>query len=94
MTELSDSGFKHIQCIFEKHTGIQLADHKKMAVANRLLGRLNYFKFEGFDDYLSLLGQASHQQELQIFIDKLTTHETYFIREKDQFDWPEEHLAQ
>ena len=94
MTELSDSGFKHIQRLFENHTGIQLADHKKMAVANRLFGRLNHFNFDDFGDYLSLLDQTSHQRELQIFIDKLTTHETYFFREKDHFDWLEEHLSQ
>ncbi|NOH95206.1 protein-glutamate O-methyltransferase CheR [Vibrio sp. 99-70-13A1] len=94
MTELSDSGFKQIQCLFEQYTGIQLADHKKMAVANRLFGRLTYFNFDCFDDYLNLLNQTSHQQELQIFIDKLTTHETYFFREKDQFDWLDDHLTQ
>lgn len=93
MAELCDDSFNQIKYLLEKLTGIQLAEHKRMAVMNRLLSRLNHLNLSTFEEYLVYLNQPDTQSEVQIFIDKLTTHETYFYRENDQFNWLEAYLC-
>jgi len=93
MAQLSDSSYAQIKVLLERWTGIQLADHKRRAVANRLLGRLTALDLDSFEQYLVHLNEPSSQEEVQIFVDRLTTHETYFFREQEQFDWLENYLG-
>lgn len=92
MAQLSNSSYAQIKVLLERWTGIQLADYKRHAVSNRLLGRLAALKLDSFEEYLVYLNGQNSEKEVQIFVDKLTTHETYFFREQEQFDWLENYL--
>lgn len=92
MTNLSDQTFCQFKLLLEKLTGILLADHKKSTVINRLSSRLSSLELSSFEEYLTFLHLSENEQELQIFVDKLTTHETYFYRESEQFEWLKEYL--
>lgn len=78
--------YRTVQLIMENCTGIHLAEHKRVMVESRLASRLKATNSVSFDEYLSVLTSSEHGQELQCFIDRLTTHETRFFREDSQFD--------
>lgn len=93
---ISKEQFKSIQTIMEKSTGIHLAEHKRPMIENRLSVRLKATQCRNYEDYLQVLAADESTEELQYFIDRLTTHETRFFRESIQFehlidileDWP------
>ncbi|NOI80660.1 protein-glutamate O-methyltransferase CheR [Vibrio tubiashii] len=78
--------FRSIQSIMEHYTGIHLGEHKRVMVESRLTSRLKATHSETFDEYLKVLMSQDHQDELDCFIDRLTTHETRFFRESVQYD--------
>ncbi|RDH85695.1 MAG: SAM-dependent methyltransferase [endosymbiont of Galathealinum brachiosum] len=80
------SGFKKL--IFES-AGITMSDAKKSLVAGRLGKRLRILNLQSYDDYLKYLtvGEGVNNGEFQIFVDSLTTNETYFFREPQHFDF-------
>lgn len=87
--DISDKAFRNIKTLIYKIAGINLSDAKKSLVVGRLNKRLRILGLENFDDYYSYLitkGQAE-TDELQWFVDLLTTNETYFFREQLHFDF-------
>jgi chemotaxis protein methyltransferase CheR len=86
MSSKAFSGFQNL--IFES-AGITMADTKKSLVSGRLGKRVRTLNLQSFDDYLKYLtkGEGFHNGELQLFIDLLTTNETYFFREPQHFDF-------
>ncbi|RTZ16580.1 protein-glutamate O-methyltransferase CheR [Vibrio aquaticus] len=83
---INKAQFKSIQKLMETHTGIHLGEHKRVMVESRLKTRLPYRDCTTFDDYIQLLYTPKNGEELDYFIDRLTTHETRFFRESQQFE--------
>lgn len=81
---LSQSQFSHLQQLLQKECGVQLPSDRSNMVMNRLRPRLSATGCSNFDDYLGLL-QVNPKEKLS-FIDALTTHETYFFRERSHFE--------
>jgi chemotaxis protein methyltransferase CheR len=67
-----------------KASGVIVPTERKSMVASRLHERLRETQTWNFTAYLALLKQTP--AELHCFVDALTTHETYFFREKAHFD--------
>ncbi|KAF7787299.1 chemotaxis protein methyltransferase CheR [Pseudoalteromonas rubra] len=84
---ISTLEFQQLNRLFEQHTGISLGKNKADIVASRLASRLRARRCPSFSKYYRLLMTPEGQEELQVFIDKLTTHETYFFREQAQFEF-------
>ena len=81
---LSNSQFQHLQQLLQRECGVLLPNDRLSMVVNRLRPRLTASQCSDFTEYLSLL-QSSPSERLP-FVDALTTHETYFFRERSHFD--------
>jgi len=87
--DISDKAFKLIKALIYKIAGINLSDAKKSLVVGRLSKRLRVLRLANFEEYYSFLTskEAGREQERQLFVDLLTTNETYFFREQLHFDF-------
>jgi chemotaxis protein methyltransferase CheR len=83
---LSDPTFINLRDYIYQKSGIYISDTKKYLIENRLSRILQEKKLGSFEDYLNLIQVASNGNELSRLYDAVTTNETYFFREPDQFD--------
>ena len=84
--EFSDREFVQLQRLVHAHCGISLSDEKKRNVYSRLARRLRELELDSFREYCDLI-EAGHGQELEYFINALTTNLTSFFRELHHFDY-------
>lgn len=77
--------FKIVRRLLESQTGIDLGAHKRAMIENRLFSRLKATQCQNFEQYLTMLIANAAGQEIEYFVDRLTTHETRFFREEHQF---------
>ena len=70
-----------------KKTGVYLKPSKRNLVKARLRGRLNALKLESFEKYYKILLNPLQKNELEYFINSITTNETYFFRNESQFNY-------
>lgn len=84
---ITDQEFALFQRLIYRLAGISLSPAKKILLVGRLSKRLTHHGFETFSEYYRLLSSGKHPDELQLFIDLLTTNETYFFREPQHFDF-------
>lgn len=92
LEEITQDEFRGFQLFIYKHVGIALPDSKKALVAARVSDRVRKRGFVDFASYLRLLNSGSDQTEVETAIDRLTTHETYFFREPQHFEFFREHV--
>ena len=67
------------------HTGISMTEKKKNLLQSRLRPRLRELSLESYEAYLSYL--RDHREEIQVFIDCVTTNETFFFRTHRVWDF-------
>jgi chemotaxis protein methyltransferase CheR len=84
--EITDKEFDQIKDLMYRRTGVHLKPTKKPLVMTRLRKRLEELKLSRFTDYIPLL-ERDAGPELEIFINALTTNETYFFRHSKQFNY-------
>lgn len=84
---ITDQEFTLFQRLIYQLAGISLSPVKKILLVGRLSKRLTHHGFETFGEYYHLLTSGHHPNELQLFVDLLTTNETYFFREPQHFDY-------
>ena len=87
MEELSPVEFAKFRDYIYAKAGIRLGDHKRTLVSNRIRRRLKATKRNDFGDYYSYLMSPAGREELPSFLDEITTNETYFFRDRYQYDW-------
>lgn len=85
--EITDIEYSRFRTLLHGISGISLGESKKSLVVSRLTRRLSEHKLQNFTQYLSMLDDANHRQELQTAVDLLTTNETYFFREHNHFNF-------
>ncbi len=79
--------FDRIRELIRSETGINLKENKKILVTNRLRNRLVALRLSSYEEYYKLLAKKGEAgDEMQYFIDALSTNETYFYRGGDQFE--------
>lgn len=64
--------------LVRRHTGIHMAERKWTMLQGRLRRRLRMLELDDWNDYLAVLGSQS--EEVDEFIDLVTTNETSFFR--------------
>ena len=79
----TDADFNRVKTIIYRKAGIHLADSKRQLVYSRLARRLRVLGIESFGAYLDYLDATP--QELQEFVNALTTNLTAFFREEHHF---------
>ncbi|MDN0077000.1 protein-glutamate O-methyltransferase CheR [Crenobacter sp. SG2303] len=90
---ISDQEFVLFQRLIYRLAGINLTAGKKLLLVGRLASRLRYHGMTRFGEYYRLLASGDHPTEVQLMVDLLTTHETYFFREPVHFDFLREFAA-
>jgi chemotaxis protein methyltransferase CheR len=87
ISELTNSTFDSFRRIIYNETGIFMKESKRILVSNRLRKRLMALQMKSFDEYLNYLtDKRKGKNELQHFINAVSTNETYFYRGDNQFD--------
>lgn len=76
--------FERVKRLLGKHAGIHLADSKDALVYSRLARRLRALELDSFKDYLAYVTECD--DEMEHFINALTTNLTAFFREPHHFD--------
>ena len=88
---VSPSEFKLLQELIHRETGIFLSDAKKALLVGRLSGRLRDLKLDSFREYYRHVTEVD-PGELVRMLDCITTNETRFFREPQQFDFLEQQV--
>lgn len=81
----NDHDFEQVKTRIYNYAGIDLADHKKDLVYNRLIKRVRDLALNSFDEYLTVLDNSS--EEIAYFINAMTTNLTSFYREPHHFEF-------
>jgi len=82
----SEADFRFIKNRIFQLAGISLSDAKHQMVYSRLTKRLRVLGLTCFKEYCSLL-KSGNTDEVDFFINSLTTNKTSFFREKHHFDY-------
>lgn len=83
--EFDDRDFRRVCRLIQEQAGIHLGPHKRDMVYGRLARRLRERGLARFCDYLDSV-EAGDADEVQAFVNALTTNLTSFFREAHHFD--------
>lgn len=84
LSQLSDEEFNALRDIMYGASGVKLLPTKKPLVIARLRRRLKELGISSFRDYLKLI-DSPRSGEIEIFINAITTNETFFYRHPEHF---------
>lgn len=85
--DLTEELFAKFRELLYKIAGIRIPETKKVMVSNRLRRRLRATGIEGFQEYFVLLTSPGGLHEMPLFLNEMTTNETYFYRDIHHFNW-------
>jgi chemotaxis protein methyltransferase CheR len=83
---MTDDVFKQLRDFIYEQSGIFVPDNKKYFLENRFGRRVQEKNLKGYDEYLYLLKYGADKAELIKLFDLVTTNETFFFREPQQFE--------
>jgi chemotaxis protein methyltransferase CheR len=89
-TELTDEEYQRFCGLIYHATGIRIAENKRIMVGNRVRRRLRATGINSFAEYYGFLTSPKGGNEMPLFLDAITTNETYFFRDIHQYEWLEE----
>lgn len=87
MKNLTDQEFELFREYIKKRYGINLGDEKKSLIYSRLRGFIESQKLNSFKEYYDLILKDKDGNLTKDFINKITTNHTFFMREKDHFEY-------
>lgn len=86
MLQLTDSEFEKLCLFIKKNYGIDLFK-KKALIESRLNGLITSYSYDNYTHLIDeILSKKSHDL-MTVLLNKLTTNHTYFMREKEHFDY-------
>lgn len=88
----TDDDFDRIRRFIHQRAGIALNPSKKDMVYGRLVRRIRALQLPSFTAYLERLFSERGGEELEHFVNALTTNLTYFFREEHHFPILADHL--
>ena len=83
--DLSDSTLKSVLEMVFKYTGITMNEKKRSLLQSRLRPRLRELSLKSYEEYVNYL--KTTQSEVEVFIDCVTTNETFFFRTHRVWDF-------
>lgn len=88
--EITDFEFELFSTFVKNEIGVKLKEHNRALIIFRLSKRLESLNLNTFHQYYEYLKNDKQGKELHYFVDKITTHYTFFQREQIQFDFLQE----
>ena len=85
--QLSLEEFQRFSDFIYAHCGIRMNENKILLLTNRIRRRLAPCETETFDEYFRYLKSTRGNDEIENFLDVITTNETFFFRTQKHFDW-------
>ena len=85
--ELTDGEYQKYCELIYRVAGIRIADNKRVMVSNRVRRRLKATGISSFAEYYTFLTSPAGTDEMPLFLDAITTNETYFFRDTQNYDW-------
>lgn len=85
--ELTDEDFEKFRSLIYRVSGIRIGANKKLMVTNRLRRRLKEANRSSFSEYYAFLVSPAGSREMPLFLDEITTNETYFYRDVQHYEW-------
>src|ERR1700758_3910972 len=85
--ELTEEEFERFRGLIYKVAGIRIPASKRVMVTNRLRRRLRATGVGSFAAYYTHLTSVPGRVEMPMFLDAITTNETYFFRDPHHFAW-------
>lgn len=83
--DLNDVTLKNVLEMVFKYTGITMNEKKRSLLQSRLRPRLRELSLKSYEEYVNYLKNT--QSEVEIFIDCVTTNETFFFRTHRVWDF-------
>jgi chemotaxis protein methyltransferase CheR len=87
IVELTEDEYSKFCALIYQVSGIRIPSNKKVMIANRLRRRLRATGIAGFTDYYKFLTAPTGAVEMPLFLNEITTNETYFNRDLHHFNW-------
>lgn len=89
MTTITDTNYKFVRHWLRELSGVEIGDKRQTMVQSRLSRRVTALDLRDINDYVKYLRNLKNERhrEWHQLIDILTTHETYFFREGQHFDF-------
>jgi chemotaxis protein methyltransferase CheR len=88
--ELTEPEFEKFQGLIYRLAGIRIPGTKRVMVSNRLRRRLRATGIASFSAYFTYLNSGAGRAEMPLFLDVITTNETYFFRDPHHYEWIEQ----
>jgi len=85
-TKLSDADFKRLSTFIIDKYGINLTQ-KKTLIEGRLANTIKQRGFEDYTSYINMIFADRTGTEMINLLNKLTTNHTFFLREKEHYDF-------
>ena len=86
MLPLTDTDFPRLYTYIKTHYGIDLSK-KKQLISSRLTNMLIHDGYQSFSQYTDEIISGRHPEMISAMLDRLTTNYTYFLREKEHFNF-------
>lgn len=91
LVHITDQEFKDLISFVYQTYGIDLAK-KRQLIEGRLSHTLRGKGMKNFSEYMSLLKKDSTGEEINTFLNKITTNYSYFGRENEHFQFLQDHI--
>ncbi len=85
--ELTDGEYQKYCELIYRVAGIRIAENKRVMVSNRVRRRLRATGISSFAEYHTFLISPAGSGEMPLFLDAITTNETYFLRDTQNYEW-------
>ncbi len=86
-TELTDDEYDRFCKLIYRVAGIRIAENKRVMIGNRVRRRLRATGIGTFAEYYVHLTSPAGNGEMPMFLDAITTNETYFFRDPQHYKW-------
>lgn len=85
--DLTKDEFQRFHDLIYKIAGIHYPNEKLELLSNRIRKRIRAIDESSYSSYLRRISSSANAQELQAFLDSITTNETYFFRCQRHWDY-------
>lgn len=86
--KISDEQFNFLARYLSEKYGLRIPPEKKILLESRLVKRLSSLKLSSIEEYIRFIFKSDKADaEYQMFVDHITTHKTFFFRERYQFEF-------
>jgi len=87
-TEITVPQLERYAALIYRRAGIRISPQKTALLSNRLRRRMRKTSVDDYDSYYDLLSRLpENDPEWDLFLQEITTHETYLFRDDVQWEW-------